>query len=201
MTPLGKDRGMKLTYLMSPLFDHIVNADTLVDFGCGVGDVTQEVLKRLSTRFPNIIGIGIDNSTDVVEEKLGKNLAFWRGDVNKNEIPEGSADIVLCLYIMQVLGYPERSQLFEEIKRVLAPGGSVIFLEEIEAVDDKKVSMKGAKKLLKANSNYLVQSDENWKSYIEEYGFKVEEKVGVEGGMAYRAIVLVSEAPKVENTV
>lgn len=168
---------------MVPVLEKIQFADSLIDLGCGQLEIADEVVKFLQDKFPDILAIGIDHKTDVSYRILRKpNIAFCRGDVTQTGLPDDSVDVVLACYILQALDGAGREKLFEEIRRIRAPGGTVIFLEVIERkveAEDKKNKTKHV--ILNANAPYFVLSDEEWVEYIGMHGYRVDASTFVIG--------------------
>jgi ubiquinone/menaquinone biosynthesis C-methylase UbiE len=150
------------------------------------------MLDYLKKKNPYIIGIGIDNMTEIKKKKWKDDLVFWWGDVLKNEIPSSSVDVVFAGYILQVLSADERGKLFEEIYRILTPGGTVVFLEVIDQGEERNAENERKHKLENPNTRYLVMSHEGWRDYINTYGLGlvVMEKAAVDNrSMAYRTVM------------
>jgi SAM-dependent methyltransferase len=186
----GKYRDKPFMPLMASILDRIHGKTTLLDIGCGQAGLTRAVMDRIIWNNPGLFGIGIDNMTKVPDNKLRNNLAFWLGDLLNNEIPDHSVDIILAFYALQVLTEEEREKLFSEIKRMLAPGGKVIFMEVVDAGNQmKNAENKTKHKWLNPNTRYLVMTEEGWKSYISIHGLQVTKMAKVQRSMAYEAVV------------
>jgi len=160
---------------MTPLLNRISTSDRVVDLLCGQEDILEKTMMHIWEKNPRAIAIGIDNQTDVSSRILRKNIAFCRGDATKTDIPDHSVDLVLICYGLQVLGSAHRDDLFKEVRRILAPGGSAIFMEVLKLKDEKK-NEKNRKEHNFWNSNapYFILEDNAWVKYIEENGFRVE---------------------------
>jgi ubiquinone/menaquinone biosynthesis C-methylase UbiE len=162
-------RGKKFAEDMRELVRGIT-AKTFLDIGCGQGDITGELLAILAEENPDIIGMGIDNKTEILKSKWKDNLAFWWGDIFDNEIPDASVDVIFAGYILQVLDAKGRMKLFDEIDRILAPGGTVIFLEVIDQGKKRNRVNELKHRVLNLFTPYLVMGEDEWVRYIERNG-------------------------------
>jgi SAM-dependent methyltransferase len=105
-----------------------VGGKTVLDFGCGSGDNVMPLLKRGATV------IGIDISPELIEiAKARVAAAGMRADLRvgsayETGLPTGSVDTVFCMSLVHHLDIPT---VREEMRRVLAPGGQIVFKEPI----------------------------------------------------------------------
>jgi len=91
---------------------------TLLDVGCGR---TAPVLRKFAGRAGRLVGI------DVIEfENTPGDLELHRGDAANINLPSGSVDVIMARSVMEHLTDPVGA--FREMHRVLAPGGSLVFL-------------------------------------------------------------------------
>lgn len=181
-------RGDRFAVFMTRLLDGIVDKETFLDLGCGQGDITRFLLNELRKRNPLMRGIGIDDKTEILRKKWKDDLAFWWGDVLHNELPDASADVIFVGYLLQVLDEKKREELFREILRLLAPGGTVIFLEVIEL--GKEQDAKNARKhqALNPHTSYLVKERGEWRAYINDHSLLVTDEEDVDDrSVAFKA--------------
>lgn len=102
------------------------NGDTILDFGCGSGRLAY-ALKEL--RDLGYIGI------DVVEDLLdyAKNICqrkdwdFIKSTDFKFDIPNNKLDMISCFSVFTHLLHEETFAYLAEMRRVLKPGGKIIF--------------------------------------------------------------------------
>lgn len=112
--------------LTTEVVDHVVGdiaADaSVVDIGCGVGDLLREVRSRK----PGVCVSGLDFSVKAVE---GARAAMPDGDfiqhVIEQSLPYESAtfDVVLCTDVLEHLEFPKT--VVAELVRICRPGGLV----------------------------------------------------------------------------
>lgn len=116
--------------------------DRLLDLACGRGGYGLEIASRTGARL-----IGVDFSRAAIEQ--ARTLArqfdsvdaeFQVGDLADTALPAESVDAVVCVDAIQ---FRATAETFEEIRRVLRPGGRVA-LTTWEAVDraDERVSAR-----------------------------------------------------------
>lgn len=98
----------------------------LIDVGCGAGRTAQPISRYLTGRY-----LGIDVVADLVEHaRKVAGRPDWRFEVIKHiGIPEedGVADMVCLFSVFTHLLHEQTYWYLEEIKRVLKPGGRVVF--------------------------------------------------------------------------
>ncbi len=98
------------------------NTANVLDLGCGTG----KLLHRLAVNFPDIKGIGFDLSPEMISQarsrnRHGKRLTFVEGNAEAMPFTDGEFDAVFNT--ISFLHYPNPQQVFNEISRVLPPGG------------------------------------------------------------------------------
>jgi ubiquinone/menaquinone biosynthesis C-methylase UbiE len=94
----------------------------VVDVGCGPGFL----LGCLQTWFHDAELIGIDQSEDLlnVAQSRCKSMAALKGDASALPLPDGFADAVFALHVVEHLAQP--SEFFAEAHRVVRPGGLLV---------------------------------------------------------------------------
>ncbi len=109
---------------------------------CTGGERVLEVGFGTGLAFPNLHDIykeihGIDLTADIeavqsVFEPLGIPLFLEKGDVLNMPYPENKFDTVLLISILEHLKPLELEQAFAEVKRVLKPGGQMVYGTPVE---------------------------------------------------------------------
>ncbi|MGI0053098.1 MAG: ubiquinone/menaquinone biosynthesis methyltransferase [Thermoplasmata archaeon] len=106
----------------------------ILDVGCGPGDLTV----LAAHHFPRAEALGIDFTSAMLRnarrrtgpmQRAGR-IRFARADAGRLPFASGSFDLVLSAFVIRNL--PDLSAAFEEMRRVLRPGGSMLALEITE---------------------------------------------------------------------
>jgi ubiquinone/menaquinone biosynthesis C-methylase UbiE len=125
------------------LYDQVVGgADlvgrTVVEVGCGPGAGSAHLAR---TYRPASL-LGVDLNKDMItwcrEHHDVANLQFLQGDAQDLPIASNSADAVINIESSHC--YPSRLRFFEEIMRILRPGGSFLFADIIFSGVKREVS-------------------------------------------------------------
>ena len=105
------------------LLAHLRPAMSLLDIGCGPGNITADLADRL----PDGCVLGVDLPPDVIAnaaaEHVRANLAFRVGDVYALDVPDDTYDVVYAHQVLQHLSEPVAA--LREMRRVVKPGGIV----------------------------------------------------------------------------
>ena len=109
---------------------------TILDVGCGGG----QTLKRLLGQSKGAIVHGIDISDESVAKarKVNAGLLDTRVFVQKasaSELPYADCTFDLVTAVETIYFWPELPHCFEEVKRVLKPGGLFAILLEVASAD------------------------------------------------------------------
>ena len=110
------------------LKNHIKDKDVL-DFGCGIGSITQKVL-YLEPR--NILGIDISDQSILIarerSKRLNLNINYQVQNCEKTTLPSESFDLI---YGSGILHHLDLSKCMLEINRLLRINGSIVFMEPL----------------------------------------------------------------------
>ncbi len=105
----------------------VFNRDSALDFGCGVGRLTQ----ALATRFDNVIGVDIAESMVEKARELnrhGPRVEYFANTVDHLRfLGDQSFDFVYSSITLQHVPPPANLRYLEEFLRVLRPGGVAVF--------------------------------------------------------------------------
>ena len=106
----------------------------VLDLGCGTG----LLLNRLATTFPQLKGVGLDLSEQMITEATEGNLyphrlSYQQG--NAQTMPFHSGQFTMVFNTISFLHYPHPHQVLQEIYRVLSFGG-YYYLADFTVRDD-----------------------------------------------------------------
>lgn len=90
----------------------------VVDIGCGPGHVGAHLLAA------GCLVVGVDLSTAMCAASARRGLPAIAGDLVALPLADRSVDGVVCWYALIHLDHAERAVAYQEISRVLCPGGS-----------------------------------------------------------------------------
>lgn len=132
-----------IKYYYWPVFGKMYRRRVELALGeCTGGERVLEVGFGTGLAFPNLHDIykeihGIDLTADIeavqsVFEPLGIPLFLEKGDVLNMPYPENKFDTVLLISILEHLKPLELEQAFAEVKRVLKPGGQMVYGTPVE---------------------------------------------------------------------
>jgi ubiquinone/menaquinone biosynthesis C-methylase UbiE len=105
------------------LLPHLARGMSLLDVGCGPGNITADLADRLA---PGAV-TGVDASAVVISAAAGDhvrdNLTFATGDVYALDFADDTFDVVFAHQVLQHLGDPVAA--LREMRRVVRPAGTV----------------------------------------------------------------------------
>lgn len=105
------------------------DGETILDLGCG----TAELLFEVHDRAPDARLLGLDVAArmlDLARDKARDRrtpIDLLRGDAERLPLPDGRVDGAITAFTLR--NVPSLPGFFEEVHRVLAPGGRLVTLE------------------------------------------------------------------------
>ena len=123
------DYPMWCHYLCELLKDNGVETGTLVELGCGTGNVTMGLAKEgyniIGTDIsPEMLGIAFEKLTDEVRN----NILYVAMDMRELELPcQVAAAVSICDSINYITEYDDLVTVIKGVKKYLAPEGVFIF--------------------------------------------------------------------------
>ncbi len=112
---------------LKPLADYTQPGSRVLDLGCGTGRLYQLFEKFQGSE--QILYTGVDNSSGQIEaaRKQYPDATFDVGDMTALSYEDDSFDVIYAIASFHHLGDKEtRLEALQEIKRVLAPGGTLV---------------------------------------------------------------------------
>jgi ubiquinone/menaquinone biosynthesis C-methylase UbiE len=142
-TPYGQFLAAKLT---SPPV-------RILEIACGTGRLTQE----LTGLFPTATIVATDISPDMLAFSRRKipgtgNIVYELADAQDLAYPDASFDVVVAAFVIMIV--PDKHKALAEARRVLAPGGKLVFsvwskapmfelvCDEVEKVASEEIRLK-----------------------------------------------------------
>ncbi len=145
------------------LLSHVPHCHTVVDLGCGTGDLLSD-LQKISK-----VTIGVDKSAKMLEEarkrflRCESHIDLRIGEIEHLPLGDGEADIAIINMVLHHLPSPLSS--LKEINRILKRNNQFII------VDFLKHNLE--KMRLKYGDRWLGFSERKIKKWLEESGFQV----------------------------
>jgi len=97
----------------------------ILDIGCALGDFTKRVWQLDPKN--EIYGIDISENAIAKVSKEYPNMKFKVESLPKLSFRDNSFDLILCLEVLYYLNAEDRIKSLENIRRVLKPGGYLLF--------------------------------------------------------------------------
>ncbi|WP_416672117.1 class I SAM-dependent methyltransferase [Egbenema bharatensis] len=103
-------------------FVHLPDRPYVLDLGCGTG----RLLDRLAATFPELRGIGIDYSPEMIHQakqrdRYSERITYLQGRAESLPVPDQQFDAVFNT--VSFLHYSSPESVLAEVSRVLSPGG------------------------------------------------------------------------------
>jgi ubiquinone/menaquinone biosynthesis C-methylase UbiE len=108
----------------------------LIDVACGTG----RLLASLKDNYPRQPVTALDLSPQYLEAarhtlRHWRRCAFVEAPAEASGLPDASFDVASCIFLFHELPGPVRATVAVEIARLLAPGGTLIFMDSIQPGD------------------------------------------------------------------
>jgi ubiquinone/menaquinone biosynthesis C-methylase UbiE len=107
------------------LLPHLRRTMAVLDIGCGPGNITSGLARKVD--HGSIIGIDISDAVielaNAEQAHKATNLSFQVGDVYHLDFPDEHFDVVFAHQVLQHLARPVEA--LQEMRRVLKPGGQL----------------------------------------------------------------------------
>ena len=113
------------------------SAAKLLDVGCGTGRFLREV----KANYPRLEVTGLDLSAPYLAV-AGRELRSWSrarfavGAAETMPFADGQFDAITCMYLFHELPSEVRRSVVGEIRRVLRPGGTLVFVDSLQPGDE-----------------------------------------------------------------
>lgn len=164
-------------HLIRRVIAHMGMPDKMIDVGCGAGVLSLEFTKEAYS--------GIDTDPGFIayaRQKYPRN--FIVGEGAKLPFADEQVDFVLIVGVLHHLSTEQCHNVFEEINRVLKPGGSILIIE------DTKTSSPVARFIQSHDQGAFIRSRAEWDTLIGE-AFKIKESGEYFCGVAYYSYFLL----------
>jgi len=153
-------------------YANIKEGDTVLDLGSGAGN---DVFVARSIVGEKGRVIGIDMTEEMIEKavknntKMGfENVEFRLGDIENLPVESDSVDVVVSNCVLNLV--PDKSKAFEEIYRILKPGGHLC-VSDIVTQGELPDEIRRSAELYVGCVSGAVENDEYLK-IIERSGFR-----------------------------
>jgi len=116
----------------------LLGSETILDVGCGTGNLTRALLERLG---PDGRVIALDISPAMVgraRQKVGDPRVTWElASADRIPVADASCDRILCFSVWP--HFEDQAAVIREFHRVLRPGGSVHILHLISREEVNRI--------------------------------------------------------------
>ena len=153
-------------------FALIKEGDAVIDLGSGAGN-DAFVARAIAGEKGKVIGIDFtDEMIDKARanaDKLGfNNVEFRFGDIEKMPVTANTADVIISNCVLNLV--PDKIKAFQEIYRVLKPGGH-FSVSDVVASGELPASIKAGAELYAGCVSGAIRKEE-YLGIIEETGFE-----------------------------
>ncbi|MCK5329912.1 MAG: class I SAM-dependent methyltransferase [Candidatus Marinimicrobia bacterium] len=168
---------------------HFEHGDTVLDVGCGTGDLALEIQGIISDKGKMY---GIDASPKMIgvakrkADRISAGTSFQVGLIEDIAFPDNNFDVVLNSLVMHHLPDDLKLAGLSEIYRVLKPSGRILIVD-IESTSDGSWIQKLADFVVNLHGGHAIMHDNVQKliPLVEEAGFKNVETSKINRQMSY----------------
>jgi len=112
----------------------------VLDLGCGTG----KLLKRLAKTFPELYGIGLDASPEMLRQarndrRFSPRLIYIEGDATR--LPTANQQFDAVFNTISFLHYPQPKQVLSEVYRTLKPQGKYYLVDFVWGGEENQVEV------------------------------------------------------------
>jgi 2-polyprenyl-3-methyl-5-hydroxy-6-metoxy-1,4-benzoquinol methylase len=119
---IRKSKAQKIAKLLVRYTPFCLSSAVCLDVGCSSGIITAEVASLCKLT----LGVDYDEvGLNAVESDVRATAHFLRGDAMGLPFRENSMDVIVCAQVYEHV--PDADVLFEELYRLLKPGGVIFF--------------------------------------------------------------------------
>jgi ubiquinone/menaquinone biosynthesis C-methylase UbiE len=166
-------RGMELLALSG-----IKSGDTVLDIGCGTGELTLEIAKRVGPT-GKVMGIDIDkNRCKIAQQAIPEhinNVCYQVLDAHQIRlVPSHSIDVVFSNYVFHWI--EDKPLLLEQIKACLKPEGYLVaeLVGELTLTLQALTAASGSAGLAVLDK-FCCHNLKQWEAYLIQAGFNINE--------------------------
>jgi SAM-dependent methyltransferase len=117
-----RQKAEKIVFALSKYADLPLHSAVCLDIGCSSGMITAALTALSNT----VLGLDYDEiALQARSPEIQTLVPFIRGDAMALPFGTSSIDVIICAQVYEHV--PDASRLFEEMHRVLVPGGVVFF--------------------------------------------------------------------------
>ena len=156
----------------------IKEGDTVLDIGCGTGELTLEIAKRVGPT-GKVIAIDKDESRCQLAKEniapLASNIMFHVLDIDDlNKMPAESIDVVFSNYVFHWI--EDKPNLLSQIKTCLRPNGFLV----AECVGELMLTLQAISAAAGTNglaviNKFHCHNLNQWDNYLTKAGFSIDE--------------------------
>jgi tRNA (cmo5U34)-methyltransferase len=135
------------------------NPKTILELGCGTGNLTQLVHKRYPTAAITAVDISAECINECKSKIASTNIEYVKCDFKEIDFPQNSFDLVISSISIHHLKDVDKEILFRKLFNYQTPSGVLSFCDQFSGAND-----------------FIYQMHiENWKSFVLKQGVSLDE--------------------------